>query len=155
VALGCALGKKLNKDPKLVYVLTGDGELGEGQIWEAALFGAARNIDNLIAIVDYNRQQIDGPVKEVLDLGNLRRKWEAFGWAVLEMKGNDMEDVLKTLEDAKAETGKRKPVIILMHTEMGKGVDFMEGTHHWHGVAPNDAQLQQALAQLEETLGDY
>jgi transketolase len=135
--------------------LTGDGELGEGQIWEAALFGSAKKIDNLIAIVDYNRQQIDGPVTEVLDLGDLRGKWEAFGWTVLEMRGNDMEDVLKVLEAAKAETGKQKPVIILMHTEMGKGVDFMEGTHHWHGVAPNDAQLKQALAQLEETLGDY
>lgn len=154
-ALGCALSKKMNNDPKLVYVLTGDGELGEGQIWEAALFGSAKKIDNLIAIVDYNRQQIDGPVTEVLDLGDLRRKWEAFGWTVLEMRGNDMEDVLRTLEAAKAETGKKKPVIILMHTEMGKGVDFMEGTHHWHGVAPNDAQLKQALAQLEETLGDY
>ena len=117
--------------------------------------GEARQIDNLNAIVDYNRQQIDGPVSEVLDLGNLRSKWEAFGWIVLEMKGNEMEDVLQTLETAKAETGKQRPVIILMQTEMGKGVDFMEGTHHWHGVAPNDAQLEQALAQLEETLGDY
>lgn len=155
VATGAALAKKLNKDPKMVYCLMGDGELQEGQIWEAAMFAAANKVDNLIAAVDYNGKQIDGPVDEVLSLGNLHAKWEAFGWTVLEAKGNDIENTLSVLKVAREHTSKGKPVVILLHTEMGMGVDFMTGTHKWHGVAPNDAQTIQALAQLEETLGDY
>ena len=155
VGCGAALSKKLNKDPKLVFTLHGDGELQEGQIWEAALFAAQHKIDNLIATVDYNGKQIDGPVDEILSLGNLKAKWESFGWEVLEMNGNDMEDIIKTVNHAKSLTGKGKPIIILMKTEMGNGVDFMMGTHKWHGVAPNDEQLKLALNQLEETLGDY
>ena len=155
VAIGAALTKKLNKDPNLVFVLMGDGELEEGQIWEAALFGAHNNVDNIIATVDYNGQQIDGPVDEVLSLGNLKAKWEAFGWQVIETDGNDMNAVVQSLERAKTMTGKGKPILNLMKTEMGHGVDFMVGTHKWHGVAPNDEQLADALSQLEETLGDY
>lgn len=155
VALGAAQAKKLNGDDKLVYTLHGDGELQEGQVWEAAMYAAHNKIDNIISAIDVNGQQIDGPTEKVLSLGNLRSKWEAFGWDVLEMDGNVMEDVLQTLDKAKAATGKGKPVMILMKTEMGKGVDFMEGTHKWHGVAPNDAELEKALGQLEETLGDY
>lgn len=155
VANGVAQAKKLNNDPKLVYCLMGDGELDEGQVWEAATYAGAKKVDNLIAIVDYNKKQIDGPTDEVMPLGNLRAKFEAFGFKVLEMNGNDMADVLRGLKDAKAETGKSYPVVILMHTEMGAGVDFMMGTHKWHGVAPNDEQAEKALAQLEETLGDY
>lgn len=155
VALGAALAKKLNGDKSLVYSLHGDGELQEGQIWEAAMYAAHNKIDNIISAIDVNGQQIDGPTKEVLHLGDLRAKWEAFGWEVLEMEGNNMEDILSKLDVAKSATGKGKPVMILMKTEMGKGVDFMEGTHKWHGVAPNDEQLQSALSQLEETLGDY
>lgn len=155
VAIGAALTKKLNKDPNLVFVLMGDGELEEGQIWEAALFGAHNNVDNIIATVDYNGQQIDGPVDEVLSLGNLKAKWEAFGWQVIETDGNDMNAVVQSLERAKTMTGKGKPILNLMRTEMGHGVDFMVGTHKWHGVAPNDEQLADALSQLEETLGDY
>lgn len=155
VANGAALSKKLNKDNHLVYCLTGDGELQEGQIWEAAMFAAARKIDNLITFVDYNGQQIDGPVDEVMSLGNLKNKWEAFGWTVLEMNGNDMEDVLRGIKEAQSMTGKGKPVVVLMKTEMGFGVDFMVGTHKWHGVAPNDDQLKNALSQIEETLGDF
>ncbi|MCB0396716.1 MAG: transketolase [Flavobacteriales bacterium] len=155
VALGSALAKKLNKDKHIVYTLHGDGELQEGQIWEAAMFAAANKVDNLIATVDYNGQQIDGPTDDVLPMGNLCAKWESFGWKVLEMKGNDIEDVVRVLREAKALTGKGQPILILMHTEMGYGVDFMQGTHHWHGVAPNDEQLASALGQLEETLGDY
>jgi len=155
VALGHAQAKKLDGDAHLIYTLHGDGELDEGQIWEAAMYAAAKNVDNIIATIDYNKQQIDGPIKKVMDLGDLRAKWEAFGWTVLEMQGNDMEDVLRGLAEAKAATGKGKPVCILMHTEMGYGVDFMQGTHKWHGVAPNDEQLADALAQLPETLGDY
>ncbi|MCB0506350.1 MAG: transketolase [Cyclobacteriaceae bacterium] len=155
VAIGAALTKKLNKDPNLVFVLMGDGELEEGQIWEAALFGAHNNVDNVIATVDYNGQQIDGPVDEVLSLGNLKAKWEAFGWQVIETDGNDMNAVVQSLERAKTMTGKGKPILNLMRTEMGHGVDFMVGTHKWHGVAPNDEQLADALSQLEETLGDY
>lgn len=139
----------------MVYCLTGDGELQEGQIWEAAMFAAARKIDNLITFVDYNGQQIDGPVDEVMSLGNLKNKWEAFGWTVLEMNGNDMEDVLRGIKEAQSMTGKGKPVVVLMKTEMGFGVDFMVGTHKWHGVAPNDDQLKNALSQIEETLGDF
>lgn len=155
VAIGMALSKRLNGDDKLVYVLTGDGELQEGQIWEAAMFGAHHKVDNLIATVDWNGQQIDGANDDVITLGDLPGKWRTFGWEVLQMNGNDMEDVVETLEKAKQMTGKGKPIVILMRTEMGKGVDFMEGTHHWHGVAPNDEQTEKALSQLEETLGDY
>jgi transketolase len=156
VAIGAALSKKLNNDECLVYALTGDGELQEGQIWEAAIYAAANKVDNLIVSVDYNGRQIDGDVEQVLSLGNLRAKWEAFGWEVLENKdGNNMEMVVKSLNEAKSKAGKGKPVIILMTTEMGAGVDFMMGTHKWHGVAPNNEQLDKALAQLEQTLGDY
>lgn len=155
VALGAAQAKKLNNDDTLVYTLHGDGELQEGQIWEAAMYASHNKIDNIISAIDVNGQQIDGPTEKVLSLGNLRAKWEAFGWDVLEMDGNNMDEVLQTLDKAKAATGKGKPVMILMKTEMGKGVDFMEGTHKWHGVAPNDAELEKALSQLEETLGDY
>ena len=155
VAAGAALAKKLNGENTIVYSLHGDGELEEGQIWEAAMFANARKIDNLIATVDYNKVQIDGTTEEVLDLGDLRAKWEAFGWIVLEIQGNDMADVIRGLEEAKTKTGNGKPIVILMHTEMGSGVDFMMGTHKWHGVAPNNEQLKDALSQLKETLGDY
>jgi len=155
VAVGAALSKKLNGDDHIVYSLHGDGELQEGQIWEAIMFAAANKVDNIISTVDYNGRQIDGDVDDVLDLGDLAGKWKAFGWDVLEMDGNDMEDVIKTLKEAKTHTGKGKPVVILMRTEMGNGVDFMMGSHKWHGVAPNDEQLESALAQNPETLGDY
>lgn len=155
VAIGAAEAKKLNKDNSIVYTLHGDGEMQEGQIWEAALYAPHHKIDNLISTIDVNGQQIDGPTEKVLSLGNLRAKWEAFNWQVMEMDGNNMEDVLKTLDEAKAATGKGRPIMILMTTSMGKGVDFMEGTHKWHGVAPNDSELANALGQLEETLGDY
>lgn len=154
-ASGAALSKKLNNDPKIVFSLHGDGELQEGQIWEAAMFAAHHKIDNLISTIDYNGKQIDGPVDDIITLGNLKAKWESFGWMVLEMNGNDMEDVINTIQSAKKETGKGQPIVILMKTEMGMGVDFMMGTHKWHGVAPNDEQLESALNQLEETLGDY
>ena len=156
VAIGAALAKKLNGDKHLVYTLHGDGELQEGQIWEAAMYAGAKGVDNLIATVDYNQKQIDGPTDKVLPLGNLRAKWEAFGWQVIDIeKGNDISAILKGLAEAKALTGKGKPVCILLHTEMGNGVDFMMGTHAWHGKAPNDEQLAKALAQNAETLGDY
>jgi len=155
VGIGAALAKKMNGDDKLVYTLHGDGELQEGQIWEAALFAAAKKVDNLISTVDYNGRQIDGDVEDVLPLGDLKAKWTAFGWDVLETNGNDMDALLKTLAEAKSRTGKGRPVMILMHTEMGQGVDFMMNSHEWHGIAPNDEQLQKALAQLPETLGDY
>ncbi len=155
VAIGAARAKKLNKDNHLVYVLMGDGEQQEGQIWEAALYAPHNKMDNLIATIDYNGQQIDGSTEQVLSLGNLRAKWEAFGWDVMEMNGNVMSEVLAGLAEAKSRTGKGKPVMILMKTEMGNGVDFMMGSHKWHGVAPNDEQLAAALSQLEETLGDY
>ncbi|MCF8294529.1 MAG: transketolase [Bacteroidales bacterium] len=155
VAAGAALAKKLNNDPHIVYCLTGDGELQEGQIWEAAMFAVHQQIDNLVVAVDYNKKQIDGPTDSVLSLGNLTAKWEAFGWIVLECNGNDMEKLLICLTKAKNLSGQSKPIVILMHTEMGMGVDFMMGTHEWHGVAPNDEQLSRALAQLEETIGDY
>ena len=157
VAIGAALTKKLNKDSKLVYSLHGDGELQEGQIWEAVLFAAHHKVDNLIATVDWNGQQIDGPTKKVMDLGDLAAKFSSFGWKVIHLeKGNDSGEVVKVLESAKEITGQGQPIVILMKTVMGKGVDFMEGGHEWHGVAPNDEQLQQALAQLAETpLGDY
>lgn len=155
VAIGAASSKKLNKDSNLVYVLMGDGELEEGQVWEAAMYASAKKIDNIIAVVDYNKKQIDGSTDDVLSLGNLKAKWEAFDWLVLEMDGHNMEEVLLTLNKAMSETGKAKPVVILMHTEMGQGVDFMMGTHKWHGNFPNDEQTAIALAQLEETMGDY
>jgi transketolase len=155
VAIGAALAKRLNGDATLVYSLHGDGELQEGQIWEAAMYAAAKGVDNLISTVDYNGRQIDGDVDDVLPLGNLRAKWEAFGWQVLETNGNDMASLLGALSTAKGMTGKGKPIMILMRTEMGQGVDFMMNSHAWHGIAPNDAQLKSALGQLEETLGDY
>ena len=156
VAIGAAQAKKLNNDDSLVYVLMGDGELQEGQIWEAALYAPHNKIDNLIAAVDYNGAQIDGPTNTVLSLGNLKAKWEAFGWTVVEVtNGNDMSTVVAGLEEAKSLTGNGRPIVILLHTEMGNGVDFMMGTHKWHGVAPNDEQLASALDQLTETIGDY
>jgi transketolase len=156
VAIGTAIAKKMNGDKHLVYTLHGDGELQEGQIWEAALFAPAKKVDNLICTVDYNGQQIDGSTEQVLSLGNLSQKFEAFGWLVLTIEnGNNMEQVVNGLEKAKALTGKGKPVMIIMTTAMGAGVDFMMGSHKWHGVAPNDEQLAVALAQLPETVGDY
>ncbi|MBN8703430.1 MAG: transketolase [Bacteroidetes bacterium] len=155
VAAGAAMAKKLNNDNSLIYTLHGDGELQEGQIWEAAMYAAANKVDNLIATIDCNGRQIDGDVDKVLSLGDLKAKWHAFGWDVLEMNGNNMEDVVSGLQKAKQLTGKGKPIAILMRTEMGQGVDFMMGSHKWHGVAPNDEQLSKALAQLQETDGDY
>ncbi len=156
VAMGAAQAKKLNKDNGLVYILMGDGEIQEGQVWEAAMYGAAKKVDNVIATIDVNGRQIDGDTDQVLNMGDLKSKWEAFGWDVLELKdGNNMQDVLNTLNTAKQHTCKGKPVMILMKTEMGYGVDFMMGTHKWHGVAPNDEQLEKALSQLQMTLGDY
>jgi transketolase len=155
VAIGAAQAKKLNGDNSLVFTLHGDGELQEGQIWEAAMYAAHHKVDNIISAIDVNGQQIDGPTEKVMSLGNLRAKWEAFGWLVIDMAGNEMQSVVNALENAKTLSGKGKPVMILMTTSMGKGVDFMEGTHKWHGVAPNDAELALALGQLEETLGDY
>ena len=156
VAIGAALAKKLNGDSHLVYTLHGDGELQEGQIWEGAMYAAGKGVDNLIATVDYNGKQIDGPTDKVLPLGDLKAKFEAFGWSVVTIeKGNDIAAILEGLKVAKALTGKGKPVCILLHTEMGHGVDFMMGTHAWHGKAPNDEQLAKALAQNPETLGDY
>lgn len=155
VAIGAALSKKLNKDTNFVFSLHGDGELDEGQVWEAIMFAAHHKVDNLISTVDWNHQQIDGPTEKVMNLGNIRQKFDAFGWITLEMNGNDVDEVITTLEKAKTLTGQGKPVAIMMHTVMGKGVDFMENDHNWHGVAPNDEQLAKALAQLPETLGDY
>lgn len=155
VAIGAALTKKLNGEKNLVFSLHGDGELDEGQIWEAMMFAAHHKVDNLISTIDWNGQQIDGPTDKVMGLGNIGEKFAAFGWTVLEMNGNDMDDVVATLDKAKSLTGQGKPIGIMMHTVMGKGVDFMEGTHEWHGIAPNDEQLAKALAQLPETLGDY
>lgn len=156
VACGAALAKKMNNDAHIVYTLHGDGELQEGQNWEAIMFAAHHKTDNLIATIDYNGQQIDGPTKTVMNLGSLKDKFEAFGWEVMEMQGNDMEDVLRVLAQAKAASGKGKPICILMHTVMGKGISFMEGTHEWHGIAPSDKQLEEALAQLPQTShGDY
>ena len=155
VAIGAALAKKLNGDKATVFSLHGDGELDEGQIWEAVMFAAHHKVDNLISTVDWNGQQIDGSTKKVMDLGNIRQKFDVFGWTTLEMNGNDMDEVVATLEKAKTLTGQAKPVAIMMHTIMGSGVDFMMGTHEWHGIAPNDEQLAKALTQLPETLGDY
>lgn len=155
VAIGAALAKKLNNEQNVVFSLHGDGELEEGQNWEAIMFAPVHNVDNLVSTVDWNGQQIDGPTYKVLDLGNIREKFEAFGWYTLEMNGNDMDEVVATLESAVSMTGKGKPIAIIMRTIMGKGVDFMENDHNWHGVAPNDEQLKKALEQLPETLGDY
>lgn len=155
VAAGAALSKKLNNDNKIVFALCGDGELDEGQNWEAIMFAAHKKIDNLIATVDYNGQQIDGPTAKVMDLGNLKAKFESFGWKVTEMNGNIMADVVDGLKNAKALCGNGKPVAILMKTGMGHGVDFMMGSHEWHGIAPNDEQLQKALDQLKCELKDY
>ncbi|MDR3273563.1 MAG: transketolase [Flavobacteriaceae bacterium] len=156
VAIGAALAKKLNHDDKLVFTFHGDGELEEGQIWEALMYASAKKVDNIISTVDYNGQQIDGTTKHVLDLGDLKAKFEAFGWDTLdEPNGNNMEAVIAVLEKAKSLTGKGKPVAILLHTQMGYGVDFMQGTHTWHGKAPNAEQLEKAFAQLPETVGDY
>ncbi|HRH59845.1 MAG TPA: transketolase [Chitinophagaceae bacterium] len=155
VAIGAALAKKLNGDTHIVYSLHGDGELDEGQIWEATMSAAHLKVDNLISTIDWNGQQIDGPTHKVMNLGDLYAKFAAFGWNVIEMDGNDMDDVIATLAKAKTLTGKGQPICILMKTIMGKGVDFMEGHHEWHGVAPNDEQLAKALAQLPETIGDY
>ncbi len=155
VAIGAALTKRLNNDPHLVFSLHGDGELQEGQNWEAILFAAHNKVDTLIATIDVNGQQIDGSTKKVQNLDSLRNKFEAFNWTVLDMNGNDMDDVVAVLDKAKSMTGQGSPICILMKTEMGKGVDFMEGSHEWHGIAPNNEQLAKALAQLPETLGDY
>lgn len=155
VAIGTALAKKQNNDNRWVFSLHGDGELQEGQIWEAAMFAAHHKVDNLIATVDWNGQQIDGTTDQIMSLGNLPAKWEAFGWQVLQMDGHNINQIIETLNHAKSISKKGKPTVILMKTSMGKGVDFMEGTHEWHGIAPNNAQLASALAQLPETLGDY
>ena len=154
-ACGAALAKKLNNDKKFVYCLLGDGEIQEGQVWEAALFAQARKIDNLIAFIDYNGQQIDGTIEDVMNLKNLRQKWEAFNWIVLECNGNNMQELISTIKKAQELSGKEQPIMILSKTEMGHGVDFMTGSHKWHGVPPSDEQLENALSQLEETLGDY
>ncbi|HZF65675.1 MAG TPA: transketolase [Chitinophagaceae bacterium] len=154
-AIGAALSKKMSNDQNVVFSLHGDGELQEGQNWEAIMFAPHHNVDNLIATVDWNGQQIDGPTYKVLDLGNIKEKFEAFGWHTLEMNGNDMDEVVATLSEARSLVGKGKPIAINMRTIMGKGVDFMENDHNWHGVAPNDEQLGKALQQLPETLGDY
>ena len=156
VGIGIGLSKKLNDDKSLVYVLTGDGELQEGQNWEALMFGAAKEVDNIIVTVDFNGQQIDGSTKDVLDIGDLDKKLESFGWEVLKIEnGNSLNEVFEVISLAKEKTGKGKPVIIIMKTVMGNGVDFMMHTHNWHGVAPNDEQLEIALSQNPETLGDY
>ncbi len=155
VAIGTANAKKLNNDKSLVFTLHGDGELQEGQIWEALMYAAANKVDNLIATIDYNGRQIDGDVDDVLSLGNLHAKFTAFGWEVLEMDGHNIDELKYTLRKAISMTGNQKPIVIIMKTEMGQGVDFMIGSHKWHGVAPNPEQLANALGQLTETLGDY
>ena len=155
VAIGAATSKKLNNDNSIVYTLHGDGELQEGQIWEAAMYASAKKIDNLISTIDYNGRQIDGDVDDVLTLGNLESKWIAFGWKTLECDGNNLKDVVNTLHEAKSLTAKGQPIMIIMKTEMGFGVDYMMGSHKWHGVAPNDEQLENALNQIEETHGDF
>ena len=156
VALGAALAKKINQDEGVVYSLHGDGELDEGQNWEAIMFAGHKKVDNLISAVDWNGQQIDGPTDKIMNLGDLGAKFEAFGWQVIQLEeGNNMDEIVSALDHAKTFVGKGKPIMILMKTEMGKGVDFMEGSHEWHGIAPNDEQLQKALAQLPETMGDY
>lgn len=154
-ALGTCQTKKLNGDKSIIYTLHGDGELQEGQIWEAAMYASANKVDNIISTIDYNGRQIDGDTDDVLSLGNLSQKWQAFGWDVLEMDGHNIDEIKETFEKAKGMTGNGKPIVIIMKTEMGQGVDYMMGSHKWHGVAPNKEQLQLALDQLEETLGDY
>jgi transketolase len=156
VACGAAFTKKLNKENTIVYSLHGDGELQEGQIWEAVLFAAHHQLDNYIATVDWNGQQIDGPTNQVMNLGDLGAKFDSFGWEVVQLEnGNDIDEVVATIKKAKTFIGKGKPIVILMKTAMGKGVSFMEGTHEWHGIAPNDEQLAKALSEIPETLGDY
>jgi transketolase len=155
VAIGAALTKKLNHDQHTVYVLMGDGEQQEGQVWEAGMFAAHHKVDNLIATIDYNGQQIDGPVDQVMSLKDLKAKWEAFGWIVIESNGNNLEELVAALEKAKSLLGQGKPVMNLMRTVMGYGVDFMMGSHKWHGVAPNEEEFKKAMAQLEETVGDF
>jgi transketolase len=155
VGIGAAISKKLNKDNNLVFTLHGDGELQEGQIWEAAMYASANKVDNIIATIDFNGRQIDGDLDDVLPLGNLSEKWKAFGWEVLEMDGHNFNSIRSVMDSAISLTGKGKPIVIIMKTEMGQGVDFMMGTHKWHGSAPNDQQLEAALEQLAETLGDY
>ncbi len=155
VAIGAALAKRHNVDKHYIFSLHGDGELNEGQIWEAAMFAAAHKVDNLIATIDRNGQQIDGPTEKVMPLGNLKAKWEAFGWEVVEMAGNDMQAVISGLHLAMQKCYKAKPVCIIMETDMGYGVDFMKGKYHWHGIAPSDEQLEASLAQLPVTIGDY
>ena len=155
VAIGAATTKKLNNDSSLVFSLHGDGELQEGQIWEAALYASAKKVDNLISTIDFNGRQIDGDVDDVLSLGNLEEKWNAFGWKTLSCNGNNLQEMIETLETAKSLTGKKQPIMIIMQTEMGYGIDYMMGSHKWHGVAPNDDQLEIALNQQVESLGDY
>lgn len=155
VSIGSALTKKLNNDKSLVYVLMGDGELQEGQIWEAAMFASHNKINNLIGIIDYNGQQIDGPVDEINSLLNLEEKFKSFGWNTFSCDGHNFENILKTFDDAKKRLNDNKPVVVIMKTIMGKGVNFMENSHKWHGIAPDDDQLKKALSQLDETLGDY
>jgi len=155
VAIGAALAKKLNNDQNVVFSLHGDGELQEVQNWEAIMFALNHNVDNLIVTIDWNGQQIDGPTYKINNLGDIKEKFEAFGWYTMEMNGNDMDEVVHTLTEARSLVGKGKPIAIIMHTIMGKGVDFMENDHNWHGVAPNDEQLAKGLEQLPETLGDY
>lgn len=156
VAIGSALAKKLNHDNNIIYSLHGDGELQEGQNWEAIMYASANKVDNIIATIDYNQKQIDGSIDDVLPMGNIRKKFESFDWIVFEEKnGNDIPSIINTIHQAKNETGNGKPIMILLHTEMGNGVDFMMGTHKWHGSAPNDEQLENALSQNKETLGDY
>ena len=155
VAIGAAETKKLNNDKSIVYSLHGDGELQEGQIWEAAMYAAAKGIDNIVATVDYNGRQIDGDVENVLSLGDLKLKWQAFGWEVLEMDGNNFDSIRSVFMNIHEKLWNKKPIVVLMKTEMGQGVDFMMGTHKWHGVAPNNEQLESALRQLPETIGDY
>jgi transketolase len=155
MAVGAAIGKKMDNDDKLVYVLSGDGELQEGQNWEALMFAAAKRVDNIIYTVDYNGLQIDGPTESVCDLGDLHAKMEAFGWQVLTMNGHNFDDIITTLEKAKLLCGNKKPVVILMKSEMGHGVDFMTNNYKWHGSVPNEEQFTSALTQLPETLGDF
>ncbi|MEY5048952.1 MAG: hypothetical protein RLZZ175_2311 [Bacteroidota bacterium] len=156
VAIGAAQAKKLDKDNSIVYCLMGDGEQQEGQIWEAAMYGAHHKVDNVIAFVDYNKQQIDGSTDQVMSLLDLSAKWVSFGWEVLSVDGNNMAELVAAIDNAKQNlVGKGKPIMFIMKTEMGQGIDYMMGSHKWHGVAPNDNELASALAQLEETLGDY
>lgn len=155
VAIGAAQAKKLNKENNLVFVLMGDGEQEEGQIWEGVMYAGAKQVDNLVAIIDYNKKQIDGPTDVVMNLGDMRAKYESFGWEVIELNGNDMKEVVEALKKARQNAFKNKPQLLLAHTEMGMGVDFMMGTHKWHGTPPNEEQKNSALAQLKETLGDY